>query len=61
MVALQAFSIEPILGVNPPNLDIAIGEDVPSLTAILNSFRPPGNTFAPAKVVNFQLSSVLRI
>lgn len=61
VVALQAFSIKPILGAQTLPLDIAIGEEVPHLIARLNAFRPPGDRFALAKVVNFQLSSVLRI
>ncbi len=61
VVALQAFSIGPILGAKTLHLDIAIGEELPLLIARLNAFRPPGNGFSPAKVVNLQLSSVLRI
>jgi hypothetical protein len=61
VVALQAFSIGPIFGLTTPHLDIAIGEEAPLLIARLNAFRPPGHGFSPAKVVNFQLSSVLRI
>jgi len=61
VVALQAIPSGPILGAKTLPLDIAIGEEVPHLIARLNAFRPPGNRFAPAQVVNFQLSSVLRI
>ncbi len=61
VVSLQAFSIGTILGAKTLHLDIAIGEEVPLLIARLNAFRPPGNGFSPAKVVNLQLSSVLRI
>ena len=61
VVALQAIPSGPILGAKTLPLDIAIGEEVPHLIARLNAFRPPGDRFAPAQVVNFELSSVLRI
>lgn len=61
VVTVQAFSIGPILGAKTPHTDIEIGEKVPRLTAMLNGFRPPGNSFAPAKELSFQLCSVLRI
>ena len=61
IVALQAFSIGPILGAQTLHLDIAIREGMARLIARLAAFRPPGDRFAPVQVVNFQLSSVLRI
>jgi hypothetical protein len=61
VVALQAFSIGTILGAKTLQLDIAIGEEAPLLIARLKAFRPPGHGFSPAKVVDFRLSSVLRI
>lgn len=61
MLTLQALSTGSMLVAKISYIDVLIDEEVPRQTAIVNGFRPPGNRFAPAKVVNFQLSSVLRV
>ena len=43
------------------SLTVLIGEKMPGRTPMLDTFRPPGNEFAPARVLSFQLYSVLRI
>ena len=42
-------------------LTVLIGEEMPGPTPIRDAFRPPGHEFASARVLSFQLYSILRI
>jgi hypothetical protein len=42
-------------------LTVLIGEEMPDPTPIRDAFRPPGHEFASARVLSFQLYSILRI
>ena len=61
MLTLQASSKGSCLFAKISYMDVRIAEEMPHQTRILDAFRPPGNGFAPARVLSFQLYSVLRI
>ena len=61
MLTLQASSAGSILVARISHMDVRIGEEMPDQTPILDAFRPPGNGFAPGRLLSFQLYSVLRI
>jgi hypothetical protein len=61
MLTLQASSTRSILVTKTSSKDVLIDEEVPRQTPILIAFRPPGDRFAPAKILGFRLYSVLRI
>jgi hypothetical protein len=61
MLALQASPTGSIVVAKISHLDVLIGEDIPDQTPIFDAFRPPGDRFAPAQMLSFQLYSVLRI
>jgi hypothetical protein len=61
MLTLQASSTRSILVTKTSYKGVLIDEEVSRQTPILIAFRPPGDRFAPAKILGFRLYSVLRI